>query len=370
MDKVDAIVVGAGVVGLAVAAKLSQYLTKVLIIDKNTGFGEETSSRNSEVIHAGLYYPKNSLKARCCVEGKAALYQYCQQRHIPYQRIGKLLVAHDEAEQLCLENTLSIAQGNGVDDLCWLTANQVNILEPAISARAALLSPSTGIIDVHSYMQSLLVDLEQHQGMFVGNTRLLRAEPNEQGFVVDLLSGDENMRLNCQYLINSAGLHSTAVADLIVGLSAAHIPILHWCRGHYFSYSGKSPFKHLIYPVPETNGLGIHASLDVGGQLKFGPDTEYVTSIDYTVDMALKNKFYEAVKLYFPTLEYERLQPAYAGIRPKLQGPNDSFMDFSIQAEQCHQVPGLINLFGIDSPGLTSSLAIAEQVSHLLDLSN
>ena len=370
MDKVDAIVVGAGVVGLAIAAKLSQYLPKVLIIDKHHHYGQETSSRNSEVIHAGIYYPKGSLKAKCCVRGKAALYQYCQQRHIPYQRLGKLLVAHDTAQEYCLEKTLAIAQSNGVDDLHWQTAKQLKQIEPALSASVALLSPSTGIIDVHSYMQSLIADIEHHQGMFVGNTQMIRAEPNQQGFCVDLLSGHENMQLNCQYLINSGGLHSTEVAELITGLAAAYIPTLHWCRGHYFSYSGKSPFKHLIYPVPEAHGLGIHASLDVGGQLKFGPDTQYVDRLDYHVDLALRDKFYEAVKLYFPALEIERLQPAYAGIRPKLQGPNDSVMDFSIQGEQCHHIPGLINLFGIDSPGLTSSLAIAEHVSQILHLTS
>lgn len=369
MDKVDAIIVGAGVVGLAIAAKLSQYLPQVIVVDKNPGYGEETSSRNSEVIHAGIYYPQQSLKAKFCVQGKHALYQYCQQRHIPVQRLGKLLVAHDQAEEESLAKVLSIAQGNGVDDLNWLTLKQVDQLEPAVAARAALLSPSTGIIDVHTYMQSLLADLQRQQGMFVGDTKMLRAEPNQQGFTVDLLSGNDEVRINCQYLINSGGLHSTAVAEQIIGLSTADIATLHWCRGHYFSYTGKSPFKHLIYPVPRAHGLGIHASLDVGGQLKFGPDTEYVSALDYKVDPALRETFYQAIKLYFPAVDIERLQPAYAGIRPKLQGPDDSFRDFVIQAEPQHQLPGLINLFGIDSPGLTSSLAIAKYVSQLLHLS-
>lgn len=366
MDKVDAIVVGAGVVGLAIAAKLSQQCDNVLIVDKNATFGEETSSRNSEVIHAGIYYPKDSLKALLCVRGKEQLYQYCQQRHIPHQRIGKLLVAHNKAEEAFLDKTLAIAKNNGVHDLTWLREDELNKIEPALSATSALLSPSTGIIDVHSYMQSLLADLEHNKGMFVGNTQMLSAKPITDGFIVELLSGDEKFELQCQYLINSAGLHSTDVAKNIAGVPAELIPQLHWCRGHYFSYSGKSPFNRLIYPIPEANGLGIHASLDVGGQLKFGPDTQYVEQLDYKVAPQLKSKFFQAVKAYFPSVDFERLQPAYAGIRPKLQGANDSFRDFCIQGEIEHKVIGLVNLFGIDSPGLTSSLAIAEHVSDLL----
>jgi len=368
MDKVDAIVVGAGVVGLAIAAKLSQRLANVLIVDKNNTFGEETSSRNSEVIHAGIYYPQNSLKALLCVRGKEKLYQYCQQRNIPNQRIGKLLVAHNEAEESILDNTIEIAKNNGVFDLTWLNGKELNKIEPALSATAALLSPSTGIIDVHSYMQSLLADVEHNNGMFVGNTQVLHAEPVSNGFIVDLVSGNEKIKLNCQYLINSAGLHSTDVAKNIAELSDDYIPKLHWCRGHYFSYSGKSPFNRLIYPIPEANGLGIHASLDVAGQLKFGPDTQYVDQLEYNVSLELKSKFFQAVKLYFPEVDFERLQPAYSGIRPKLQGPDESFKDFSIQGVSTHNIPGLVNLFGIDSPGLTSSLSIADYVYTILNL--
>jgi len=366
MDKFDVVVVGAGVVGLAIAARLSQQFPRVLIIDKNASFGEETSSRNSEVIHAGIYYPQNSLKARFCVQGKERLYQYCQQRHIPHQRIGKLLCAHNDTEEGFLEQTQVIAKNNGVDDLVWQSSKQLKQLEPELSATAALLSPSTGIIDVHIYMQSLLAQLEEHGGLFVGNTELLGASSEDKGFTVKLSSVGETMNVQTRFLINSAGLHSTKVAASIAGLAESFIPQLHYCRGHYFSYSGKSPFNHLIYPIPEANGLGIHASLDVGGQLKFGPDTQYVDNLDYSVGDNLKSKFHREVKKYFPNITLDKLQPAYAGIRPKLQGEKDGFCDFSIQTQTNHGLDGLINLFGIDSPGLTSSIAIAEHIAEIL----
>ncbi|MEW6992186.1 NAD(P)/FAD-dependent oxidoreductase [Colwelliaceae bacterium 6441] len=366
MDHFDAIIVGAGVVGLAIAARLSKRYKKVLLIDKNGQFGEETSSRNSEVIHAGIYYPQKSLKAKLCVVGKAMLYQYCQERHIPHQRIGKLLVAHNDQEEAFLASTVTIAQNNGVDDLVWRSSKQLKNAEPALSATSALLSPSTGIIDVHSYMQSLLAEIEQNGGLFVANTQMLFATPQAQGFSVSLKSVDETLTVSTRHLINSGGLHSTAVAESIADLPNTLIPKLHWCRGHYFSYSGQSPFHQLIYPIPEANGLGIHASLDVGGQLKFGPDTQYINKLSYGVSESLKEKFYLAIKKYFPAVEWDKLQPAYSGIRPKLQGENDGFCDFNIQTFEQHGINGLVNLFGIDSPGLTSSLAIAEHVANAL----
>jgi L-2-hydroxyglutarate oxidase LhgO len=368
MEKVDAIIIGAGVVGLAIAAKLSRSLQSVLLIDKNHSFGEETSSRNSEVIHAGIYYPQNSLKAKLCVEGKERLYLYCLSRKIPHQRLGKLLVAHGEAEERCLEETIKQAELNGVNDLTWLTEAELKSSNPNLNASAALLSPSTGIIDVHSYMQSLLAEFEENNGQFVAQTAFVEAQPNDTGFNVTLNSQDEVMQVHCNYLINSAGLHSTKVADNIQGLAKSNIPKLNYCRGHYFSYQGKSPFTQLIYPVPEAHGLGIHASLDMGGQLKFGPDTQYIDTIDYQVCETLKTKFVDAIKRYYPTIDAERLQPAYSGIRPKLEGPNDSFKDFVIQGTNEHNIKGLVNLFGIDSPGLTSSLAIAEYVRSTLKI--
>jgi L-2-hydroxyglutarate oxidase LhgO len=370
MEKVDAIVIGAGVVGLAIAAKLSHSLKNVLVIDKNISFGEETSSRNSEVIHAGIYYPQHSLKAKLCVQGKELLYHYCKNRHIPHQRLGKLLVAHGDAEERCLEKTIKQAALNNVNDLIWLNEAELKASNPELKATAALLSPSTGIIDVHGYMQALVAELEENKGQFVGQTSFIKAErknsKENSGFIVTLKSQDETMQLHCDYLINSGGLHSTHIAENIACLAKAHIPKLYYCRGHYFSYQGKSPFKKLIYPVPEAHGLGIHASLDISGQLKFGPDTQYIDEIDYQVSTDLKAKFISAIERYYPMIEAKRLQPAYSGIRPKLEGPTDSFKDFVIQSEEVHNIKGLINLFGIDSPGLTSSLAIAEYVRNRL----
>jgi len=366
MDKVEVIIVGAGVIGLAIAAKLAQQFDSVLVIDKNASFGEETSSRNSEVIHAGIYYPQHSLKAKLCVQGKAMLYRYCQERHIPVNKIGKLLVAHGKEEEDFLKETLISAQKNGVNDLTWLSQQALKELEPELLASAALLSPSTGIIDSHAYMQSLLAQAEQHNAMFVAQTKMLSARPTTNGFEVLFDSQGEHLAINCKYLINCAGLHSESVAHTIEGLKKSHIPKLHWCRGHYFSYQGKSPFKQLIYPTPRDNGLGIHASLDMGGQLKFGPDTQYIEQLSYDFPDKLKAKFLSQVSQYFPNIDANMLQPAYAGIRPKLQGKNDSFRDFVIQTCEVHQLKGLVNLFGIDSPGLTSSLAIADYVADKL----
>ncbi len=367
MESVDVIVVGAGVVGLAVAAKLSKAYPQVLIVDQNIHFGEETSSRNSEVIHAGIYYPDNSLKAKLCVKGKKLLYQYCQQRHIPHEKMGKLLVANGESEEADLASILTQAQRNGVTDLVWQSKSQLERSTPALRASLALLSPSTGIIDVHSYMQSLLADAESMGASFVGQTTLISAQANSKGFKVLLNSQGENITLQCALLINCAGLHAGKVAESIEGMLKRHIPAIHYCRGHYFSYQGKSPFKQLIYPVPSAHGLGIHASLNIAGQLKFGPDTQYIDHIDYQVSPALKAKFVTAITKYFPGLDENKLQPDYAGIRPKLQAENGALEDFAIQSATVHGLSGLVNLFGIDSPGLTSSLAIAEHVADLID---
>ena len=371
MEQVDAVVIGAGVVGLAIAARLSRHLSNVLVIDKNASFGEETSSRNSEVIHAGIYYPKNSLKAAFCVEGKKALYEYCQQRHIPHNNIGKLIVAQNADEEAYLQTTIEKAAVNGVDDLDWVSAKDLRAMEPNLSASAALMSPSTGIVDVHSYMQSLLAEIEQNNGQFVARTELERVECSDSDFVVTLNCEGEELKLSSKYVINSAGLYCEQVAKRIDGLAEQFIPALYWCRGHYFTYTGKSPFQQLIYPVPEANGvgLGIHGTLDLGGQLKFGPDTQYIDSLEYAVSADLRSKFVQAIQRYFPNIDVEKLQPAYSGIRPKLQAPGAAAEDFCVQGESVHGVQGLVNLYGIESPGLTSSLAIAEHVTKLLGVS-
>lgn len=366
MENVDVIVIGAGVVGLAIAARLSKVFSNVLVVEKNSKFGEETSSRNSEVIHAGIYYPKSSLKAALCVQGKEQLYRYCIERHIPFQKIGKFIIAHDTKEEECLSKIENVAYNNGVDDLVWKSSVELKQHEPEISASAALFSPSTGVIDIHGYMQSLLAQIEQNGGLYVANTQFVSARFDGNKFLAKFLSAGEEISVNTQYLINSSGLHSTAVANTIKEMPTELIPQLHYCRGHYFSYSGRSPINHLIYPVPEKNGLGIHASIDMGGQLKFGPDTQYINEIDYNFTESLRDKFYIAIKRYFPNISLDKLQPAYSGIRPKLQGENDGFCDFNIQSQKQHGLSGLINLFGIDSPGLTSSLAIAEHVEKCI----
>lgn len=364
MEKFDVLVIGAGVVGLAIAAKLSKRFNSVLLVEKNARFGEETSSRNSEVIHAGLYYPSHSLKAKLCVEGKHKLYQYCQDKHIPYNNTGKLVIANSSYEQEQLEKIMQQGISNGVEDLYQLNKDTIQTLEPLVGAEVGLMSPSSGIIDVHTYMQALLFDFEASNGLFVANTQVNAIAKMNSGFITELTSVDQTMTIQSDIVVNSAGLHAMKVANSIQGLDKLHIPQLHLCRGHYFSYSGKSPFTRLIYPIPENNGLGIHASLDIGGQIKFGPDTQYIGDIDYQVDPNLKYKFYQAIAKYFPLVDESKLQPAYSGIRPKLQGPDDSFKDFVIQTMSTHQVEGLINLFGIDSPGLTSSLAIADYIER------
>lgn len=373
MEKVDAVVVGAGVIGLAIAARLSRQLGDVLVIDKNSCFGAETSSRNSEVIHAGIYYPQDSLKAKLCVEGKQALYRYCDLRGVPYKPIGKLIVATTHDQQSSLEAVITRAEANGVTDLIRQSSRQLHTFSSELKATAGLLSPSTGIIDSHSYMQSMLAEIEANGGSFVPNTGFIAADPDDKGFVVHLDIDGEPIKIRTRYLINSAGLYSTQVASGIQGVQSGHIPQLYWCKGHYFSYSGKSPFSKLVYPVPEIDlkGLGIHGTLDMSGQLKFGPDTQYISDTinpDYHVSPALKPKFIEAIRRYFPNIDPDKLQPSYSGIRPKLQGPDASFEDFKIQSHASHSIKGLVNLYGIESPGLTASLAIADYVAASLDL--
>lgn len=366
MEKIDAVIIGSGVIGLAVAREISNHYASVILIDKNRSFGEETSSRNSEVIHAGIYYPASSLKAKLCVEGKEALYKYCEKNLVPFKRVGKLIVANGEVETMRLEQLKLKAEANGVMDLAWKSQHQLSQIEPYLKASDALLSPSTGIIDVHSYMQSLLKDFEDNGGIFVRQTQFLSSEYDGDYHIVNLNSVGERVSLKSKMLVNAAGLHSIDVANNIQGLNNELLPELHFCCGHYFSYSGNSPFQHLIYPVPDKSGLGIHSTLDLGGQIKFGPDTQYIDSIDYSIDSNLKEKFLTAIKNYFPKVDANKLQPAYAGIRPKLQGPDDSFRDFVLSDSNEHRVPRLINLFGIESPGLTSSLPIAKLVTEKL----
>jgi L-2-hydroxyglutarate oxidase LhgO len=362
---IDCVVVGAGVVGLAVARALAMSGREVIVLEAGEGIGTGISSRNSEVIHAGIYYPTGSLKAQLCVEGKHRLYAFCDERGVKYQRLGKLIVATDEAQRSALQVLLEQGRRNGVDDLQWLEASEAQALEPALVCVAALWSPSTGIVDSHGLMLALQGDVEAGGGSLVFHTPLLSARCIEQTFELHI-GGAEPMTLRCRELINCAGLSAPDVASHIAGLPAQHVPTARLCKGSYFSFSGRAPFRHLVYPAPESAGLGVHMTLDLGGQARFGPDVEWVGAVDYRVDPARTDGFYEAIRRYWPGLPDNSLQPAYSGIRPKISGPGEAAADFCISGPAEHGVPGLVNLFGIESPGLTSCLALAERVLKTL----
>lgn len=373
----DYSIIGAGVIGLAIAHSLSKKNphAKILLIETHAQFGSETSSRNSEVIHAGIYYPPNSLKADLCRQGKQLLYDFCNHYSVPYKNIGKLIVASTHAELPQLEKMLNNARSNDVP-LDFLDQSECHKLEPNVRAVGGLLSSSTGIIDAHCFMQTLLTLAEQQGVLYSPNTHFIKAHKSKHGFDLVLDTSDGEFTCSSRNLINSAGLCATAVARSIEPLAKAQIPSYHLCRGHYFSYQGKSPFSHLIYPMPTSNtaGLGIHATLDLAGQVRFGPDTEYIGEIDYSfskqAEALLKNKFSQAIEQYFPQLDSTRLQPSYIGIRPKLSAEGEPAQDFMIHTEEDHGVAGLINLFGMESPGLTASLAVANRVTKQLAKTN
>jgi len=364
MDRIDCIVVGAGVVGLAIARRLAQAGREVIVIEAAEDIGTGTSSRNSEVIHAGIYYAAGSLMARHCVDGKRALYAYCADHGIPHKRCGKLIVATSAEDNAKLGAIRARAAANGVDDLELLDAPAARALEPALNCTAALLSPSTGIIDSHAYMLALRGDAEAAGTMIAFNAPLKCAAVTSDGITVEV-GGDAPMTLACRLLVNAAGLQAPAVAHTIDGLPREGIPTAYLAKGNYVSCNARAPFSHLIYPVPEPGGLGVHLTLDMGGQAKFGPDVEWVNTIDYEVDPARVARFYPAIRRYWPALPDGALAPGYAGIRPKIVPPEVAVQDFMIHGPRDHGVDGLINLFGIESPGLTASLAIADHVALL-----
>ncbi len=364
MDKVECIVVGAGVVGLAVARRLAQAGREVIVVEAADDIGTGTSSRNSEVIHAGIYYPAGSLMARHCVNGKRALYDYCRDHGIPHRRCGKLIVATTADDSEKLASIRARAAANGVNDLELLDAAAAHALEPALNCTAALLSPSTGIVDSHALMLALRGDAEDAGAAIAFNAPLLHAAAGGGEISVDV-GGAAPMSLACRLLVNAAGLNAPAIARSIEGMPIEQIPTAYFAKGNYFSCGVRSPFTHLIYPVPEPGGLGVHLTLDLGGQAKFGPDVEWVNTIDYEVDPARVERFYPAIRRYWPTLPDGALTPGYSGIRPKIVPPAVAVQDFLIQGPQDHGVPGLINLLGIESPGLTSSLSIADHVADL-----
>jgi L-2-hydroxyglutarate oxidase LhgO len=364
VDRIDCVVIGAGVVGLSVARQLALAGREVLVLEAMDGVGTGISSRNSEVIHAGIYYPAGSLKARLCVEGRQLLYKYCDERGIPHSRCGKLIVAVNPLQSSQLMTIIGNAAKNGVHDLSLLSSQEAKRLEPELECVAAIHSPSTGIVDSHTLMLSLQGDLENAGGAVVLNTAVrCVAFDGPQA----LLTTADGSQILANTVVNAAGLYAASLARSFGGLNERFVPQEHYAKGSYFSLSGRSPFSRLIYPVPEPGGLGVHLTIDMGGQAKFGPDVQWVQSPeDFLVDPSRGSAFYSAVRSYWPSLADGMLQPAYAGIRPKLSGPHSAPADFMIQHKDDHGIPGLVNLFGIESPGLTSSLAIAACVDELL----
>ena len=361
--RVDVVVVGAGVVGLAVARALALAGREVLVLERHRLPGQETTSRNSGVIHSGLYYPQGSLKARLCVRGRHLLYGFCAAREIAHSRCGKLIVAQESGIS-GLKGLAEKGRANGVDDLAWLTADEVRALEPEIRCAAGLWSPSTGIVDVHEFVTALIADIEANNGAIVYGTELQGAVAGQDGFIVMLSSGGQVDTLACRTLVNSAGLGAVDLLQRIDGYPAGRRRKAYFAKGNYFVCSGARPFTHLVYPMPNEAGLGVHATLDLDGSTRFGPDVEWVDRPEYHVDAKRAEGFYAAIREYWPALPDGCLQPGYAGVRPKLVGEGAAAADFVIEGGKDHGIAGLVNLLGIESPGLTSSLAIAEEVAR------
>ena len=363
MDRIDCTVIGAGVIGLAVARSLALAGRDVLVIEAADSIGTETSSRNSEVIHAGIYYPKGSLKARLCVKGRAQLYAYAAERGVGHERLGKLIVATAGDQLARLHQIKAAAAANGVDDLVALDRATARAMEPELACVAALHSPSTGIIDSHALMLSYQGDAESKGAVFAFNTKVEGGEIVSDGTVLQARSGDgADFAFLSRNVVNAAGLSAQDIAAKFRGFPQRHIPPLAFARGCYFTLAGKSPFSRLIYPLPVDGGLGVHLTLDLAKQARFGPDVEWIDRLDYTLDERRGQSFYEDIRRYWPALADGRLQPGYTGIRPKLSKAGEPAADFVIGGPADHGAAGLVNLFGIESPGLTASLAIADEV--------
>jgi len=364
-EQIDCAVIGAGVVGLAIARELAMAGREVIILEAADAIGTHTSSRNSEVIHAGLYYPKGSLKARFCVTGKTLLYDYCSVHGVPHSKIGKIVVAVTPDEVTTLQSYVDKAQANGVTDLRWLSREALRELEPSVECETGFLSPSTGIIDSHALMLAYQGDAESHGASLVFKTRVTSGKISGEGIVLEV-SGEEPMSIVCRSVVNSAGLFAQDVARSLHGVPASSIPPQYFAKAHYFSLSGKPPFRRLVYPVASHAHLGVHVTIDLAGQIRFGPDVSWIDGIDYSFDVSREPLFYEAIRKYYPALKQGQLQPGYTGIRPKVSGPGEPAADFIIHGPKHHGIAGLINLYGIESPGLTASLAIAQHVKQLL----
>ncbi len=367
MEKFEVTIIGAGIVGLALAARLAPKLkAELLLVEQQEGFGRETSSRNSEVVHAGIYYPENSLKARLCVTGRRQIYKLCQDHDIACQRLGKIIVATSTDEEKYLADLLKRGRENGVEELKMLSSGESQTLEPQVKAQAALLSPVTGIVDSHNLMRLFQNQTKTAGTTIAFHTGITAIRPLHPGFRLECTGPDQDkFSFSSKIVINCAGLNAARLSRSAGILT----PPIHYAKGSYFSYSGSSPLAHLVYPAPPTggHGLGIHATIDLGGRLRFGPDLEYCDEPDYTVNADRRPHFAAAIKRYLPGLDENRLVPDMAGIRPRLQGPDDPFTDFIIR-EETPETPGFINLLGIESPGLTAAPAIADEVTALLDL--
>jgi len=364
MDRVDVVVIGAGLVGLAVARALALAGREVVILEAEDAIGTHTSSRNSEVIHAGIYYPQGSLKARACVAGRERLYAYCAERGVPHRRCGKLIVATDAAQEEELEGIRRKAQGNGVLDVAPASLAQVRAMEPELRAVAALHSPSTGIVDSHALMLAYLGDAENAGAMLALKSPLERAQLRPDGIALWVAGADPVL---AGAVVNCAGLHAPSLARRFEGYPTDLAPRELYAKGNYYTLERRAPFSRLVYPVPEPGGLGVHVTLDLAGRARFGPDVEWIDAIDYRVDPARAERFYAAIRRYWPGLPDGALAPGYAGVRPKISARGEPAADFVVQGPSAHGVPGLVHLFGIESPGLTASLALADDVATVLN---
>jgi L-2-hydroxyglutarate oxidase LhgO len=365
MDSVECLVIGAGVIGLAVARALARSGREVVVLESERVIGSGVSSRNSEVIHAGIYYPTGLKKTRLCLEGKAMLYTFCLEHGVAHRRCGKILAATTEGEIGKLAAIKRQAEANGVMDLVWLGRDEARALEPALAVTKALLSPSTGVVDSHAFMLALQGDAERRGVMLALETPAVSGRPAAAGLIIET-GGRDPTQIAAKVVVNSAGLGAQGLARSIAGMPRDKIPPLHLAKGNYFALATPSPFSRLIYPIPTPGGLGVHLTLDIAGRARFGPDVEWIETIDYAVDPRRGEAFYSAIRSYWPELPDGALHADYSGIRPKIERPGGSSTDFLIQDHRDHGVAGLINLFGIESPGLTASLAIADLVAGIV----
>lgn len=360
MESLDCVIIGAGVVGLSIARRLAQSGREVIVLEAEAGIGRHTSSRNSEVIHAGIYYPPGTLKARLCASGRQALYRYLAEHGVPHRCVGKILVAVHEEEIATLERLRAMAEANGVSDLTTLSADDVRALEPTVACVRGVLSPSTGIVDSDALMHTLVADLEVAGGTIALSTEVIGAKVSRAHIELDIA---DSVRVRARTLVNSAGLYAPRVARSMRGLHPRFVPSEYFARGHYFTLTRSSPFHHLVYPMPAPGALGIHVTLDLAGRARFGPDITWSDEVNYAFDDTRRAAFYDAIRRYYPGLADRDLEPGYVGIRPKLVPEGARAVDFVIHGPETHGIHGLVNLFGIESPGLTACLAIADEVA-------